>query len=54
MNINHPKIQTFIEGHFANYDPKIYKLTITEKDDMVVVNYINTKYNFSNVCYIAV
>lgn len=53
MNIDNPRVQEFIQNHFANFDPKVYKLTITEKGGMVCVSYINTKYNLSNVCYIA-
>jgi hypothetical protein len=54
MNIDNPIIQQFITDHFADYSPSKYKLKITEKDDMIVVTYTNTKYNLTNTCYIAV
>jgi hypothetical protein len=54
MNIENPRIQQFITDHFDNFDPKIYKLKITEKEDMIVITYTNTKYNLTNTCYIAV
>jgi hypothetical protein len=53
MNIENPRIQEFIQNHFANFDPKIYKLKITEREGMVVISYTNTKYNLSNTCYLA-